>query len=69
MPAATTRLFYESCNLPHIPAPNSQRAVELIGMDETVCVPSREIAVEVLIEFGLSPSEAEAQVNRMSFLH
>jgi hypothetical protein len=67
MPAATTRLFYESCNLPHILADNSQSAVELISAEETVCVPSREVAVEVLIEFGLSPAEAEAQVNRMSF--
>ena len=68
MPAATTRLFYESCGLPHVAAADSQSAVELIAGDETVCVPSREIAVQVLIEFGLSPSAAEAQVSRMSGL-
>jgi hypothetical protein len=56
MPAATTRLFYESCSLPHVTAVDSRSAVELIGRDETVCVPSREVAVAVLIEFGLSPS-------------
>lgn len=68
MPAATTRLFYESCSLPHVAAGDSRSAAELIVRDETVCVPSREIAIQVLIEFGLSPDEAEAQVSRMSGL-
>jgi hypothetical protein len=68
MPAATTRLFYESCSLPHAIAVDCRSAVELIAEDETVCVPSREIAIQVLVEFGLSPSEADAQVTRMSGL-